>query len=141
MVDAELFDQAGAVKHWGLDATPRKPNDGVYFGHFCLEVLGLEETCAELRARGRDRWAVLAPRARALKDRARTRAFQVSELGLIEMTRQRVQEIDAMPGSGALPLRGCSRLSRSCCRPRSSAQRSLQATQCGSGRPCGCMGV
>jgi lactoylglutathione lyase len=48
----EIFDQAGAVKLWGLDAVPRKPNDGVYFGHFCLEVLGLDETCAELRARG-----------------------------------------------------------------------------------------
>lgn len=48
----EIFDQAGAVKQWGGDPVPRKPNDGVRFGHFCLEVLGLEETCNELRARG-----------------------------------------------------------------------------------------
>ncbi len=48
----EIFDQAGATKMWGGDSTPRKRNDGVYFGHFCLEILGLEETCAELRARG-----------------------------------------------------------------------------------------
>ena len=48
----EIFDQAASVKFWGGDAMPRKPNDGVYYGHFCLEVLGLDETYAELRARG-----------------------------------------------------------------------------------------
>ncbi|HWA84873.1 MAG TPA: VOC family protein [Opitutus sp.] len=48
----EVFDQKGAVKQWGGDAVPRKPNEGVRFGHFCLEVLGLEETCAELTSRG-----------------------------------------------------------------------------------------
>jgi len=48
----EVFDQAGAVKLWGGYTPPRKPNDGVYYGHFCLEVLGLDETCAELRERG-----------------------------------------------------------------------------------------
>ncbi len=47
----EIFDQNGAVKQWGGDSTPRKANDGVRYGHFCLEVLGLEETCAELKAR------------------------------------------------------------------------------------------
>lgn len=48
----EIFDQAGAVKQWGGDPAPRRPNTGVRFGHFCLEVLGLEEACAELTARG-----------------------------------------------------------------------------------------
>lgn len=48
----EIFDQNGAVKQWGGDLAPRKPNDHVRYGHFCLEVLGLEETVAELRARG-----------------------------------------------------------------------------------------
>lgn len=48
----EIFDQKGAVKQWGGDTTPRKPNEGVRYGHFCLEVIGLDETCAELSARG-----------------------------------------------------------------------------------------
>lgn len=48
----EVFDQKGAVKQWGGDLTPRTPNNGVRFGHFCLEVIGLEETCAELATRG-----------------------------------------------------------------------------------------
>lgn len=48
----EIFDQAGAVKQWGGDLSPRKPNDGVRYGHFCLEVLGLDEAVAELRAKG-----------------------------------------------------------------------------------------
>jgi catechol 2,3-dioxygenase-like lactoylglutathione lyase family enzyme len=40
------------VKRWGGEVEPRTPNNGVYFGHFCLEILGLDETCAELQARG-----------------------------------------------------------------------------------------
>ena len=50
----EIFDQAGAVKQWGGSTLPRKPNDEVRYGHFCLEVLGLEEAVAELKARGVD---------------------------------------------------------------------------------------
>lgn len=48
----EIFDQAGAAKMWGGQTEPRKPNQGVRFGHFCLEVLGLEEACRELESRG-----------------------------------------------------------------------------------------
>ena len=48
----EVFDQRGAVKQWGGDPTPRRRNEGVRYGHFCLEVLGLDETCVELQARG-----------------------------------------------------------------------------------------
>jgi catechol 2,3-dioxygenase-like lactoylglutathione lyase family enzyme len=48
----EIFDQKGAVKQWGGDPAPRKPNENVRYGHFCLEVLGLEETVAELQRKG-----------------------------------------------------------------------------------------
>lgn len=50
----EIFDQNGAVKQWGGDTAPRKPNENVRYGHFCLEVLGLEEAVAELKRKGVD---------------------------------------------------------------------------------------
>ena len=40
------------MKQWGGDLAPRKPNDNVRYGHFCLEVLGLDEAVAELRRKG-----------------------------------------------------------------------------------------
>jgi catechol 2,3-dioxygenase-like lactoylglutathione lyase family enzyme len=48
----EIFDQAGAVKQWGGDAAPRKPNTNVRYGHFCLEIIGLEDAVADLKAKG-----------------------------------------------------------------------------------------
>lgn len=48
----EIFDQAGAVKQWGGDLSPRRPNEGVRYGHYCFEVVGLEALVAELEAKG-----------------------------------------------------------------------------------------
>jgi len=48
----EIFDQAGAVKQWGGDLAPRSPNTNVRYGHFCLEIIGLEDTVAALTAKG-----------------------------------------------------------------------------------------
>lgn len=52
MTFIEIFDQAGAVKQWGGDNTPRKPNTGVRYGHYCFEVVGLEQLVAELQGKG-----------------------------------------------------------------------------------------
>src|SRR6185503_2002868 len=46
----EFFDQAMAVKEWG-----GKVEDltiGTRYKHFCLEVVGLDEYCAQLKGKG-----------------------------------------------------------------------------------------
>lgn len=48
----EIFDQQGAVRQWGGDTTPRRPNEGVRYGHFCLEVVRIEDVVAELQRKG-----------------------------------------------------------------------------------------
>ncbi len=48
----EIFDRAGAVKQWGGDSDKLKSHVGTHFNHLCFEVLGLEEFCAKLEAKG-----------------------------------------------------------------------------------------
>jgi lactoylglutathione lyase len=52
MTFIEIFDQAGAVKQWGGDSAPRRPNDGVRYGHYCFEVTGIEQLVSVLVAKG-----------------------------------------------------------------------------------------
>jgi len=46
----EIFDQAGAARHWGGQVKELTP--GSQYRHFCLEVTGLEGVKAELESRG-----------------------------------------------------------------------------------------
>ncbi len=59
----EIFDRAGAARQWGGGAratdaagsgaeTGAAPAPEVGYGHFCLQVEGLEAFCAALRAKG-----------------------------------------------------------------------------------------
>jgi catechol 2,3-dioxygenase-like lactoylglutathione lyase family enzyme len=52
MTFIEIFDQAGAVKQWGGDSTPRRPNQGVRYGHFCFEVTEIERVVTDFQAKG-----------------------------------------------------------------------------------------
>src|SRR5450432_465847 len=44
----EIFDHSGAVKQWGGEDVPLKPNQNTFYNHFCLEVSGLEAVVAGL---------------------------------------------------------------------------------------------
>lgn len=46
----EFFDQQMAVEVWG--GTVAELTAGTRYKHFCLEVTGLDEYCAKLKARG-----------------------------------------------------------------------------------------
>ncbi len=46
----EIFDQAGAVKQWGGEIRQLVP--GTQYKHFCFEVTGLDQYCANLQKRG-----------------------------------------------------------------------------------------
>jgi len=46
----EIFDQALAVKEWGGTVGPLTPGNG--YRHFCFEVTGLADLCAQLKSKG-----------------------------------------------------------------------------------------
>ena len=46
----EIFDRVLSTKKWGGDLQPRTP--GTQYRHFCLEVTGLADFCAQLQSRG-----------------------------------------------------------------------------------------
>lgn len=52
MTFIEIFDQHGAARQWGGATDPLRPNDSTHYGHFCLEVTGLEAFTEKLRADG-----------------------------------------------------------------------------------------
>ena len=48
----EFFDQAMAAEVWG--GTVEELTTGTRYKHFCLEVIGLDEFCKELKSKGVD---------------------------------------------------------------------------------------
>jgi len=52
MTFIEIFDRAGALKQWGGEFAELTSHVGTHFNHFCLEIIGLEEFCAKLQAKG-----------------------------------------------------------------------------------------
>jgi catechol 2,3-dioxygenase-like lactoylglutathione lyase family enzyme len=46
----EFFDQAMAAKEWGGKVEALR--EGTRYKHFCLEIVGLDEYCAQLKSRG-----------------------------------------------------------------------------------------
>lgn len=52
MTFIEIFDQHGAAKQWGGATDPLRPNVSTHYGHFCLEVTGLEAFTDRLKAGG-----------------------------------------------------------------------------------------
>lgn len=50
----EIFDQAGAVKHWGGEVVPLKDAKGGQYRHLCFESDDLEELRSKLLYQGID---------------------------------------------------------------------------------------
>jgi catechol 2,3-dioxygenase-like lactoylglutathione lyase family enzyme len=48
----EIFDQRGAVKQWGGTVAALRKNQDTHMRHFCFEVDGLEDVCAQFVAKG-----------------------------------------------------------------------------------------